>query len=102
MLYWCGCWERLLLGAKPTNFFKLRIELTICRAFTYKMVHADINPCHQVLLCDVLAVEEFVEIDHRFTGQVHVPHGAGRWLCVLAARNGEVVASPVRVFKQSL
>lgn len=29
------------------------------------MVHAHIDPRDQILLCDILAVEELVEVDHR-------------------------------------
>lgn len=65
-------------------------------------MHADVDPRYEVRLCDVLAVEELVEVDHRVTGKVQVPLGTRSGLRLLALRHREVVPSPVRVFKQTL
>lgn len=67
-----------------------------------EVVHADVDPRDQVLLGDVLAVEELVEVDHRGTGKVQVPLGTRSGLRLLALRHREVVPGPVRVLKQTL
>lgn len=65
-------------------------------------MHADVDPRDEVRLCDVLTVEELVEVDHRVTRKVQVPLGTRSGLRLLALRHREVVPSPVRVFKQTL
>ncbi len=69
---------------------------------TYQMVRANVDPSHKILLRDVLAIEELVEIDHRLSWEVHVPHGAGRGLGFLSAGNCKVVTGPVSVVLQTL
>ena len=66
------------------------------------MVHTDVDPRDEILLRDVLAVEELVEVDHRQAGKVHIPHAARRRLRILAERDGEVVARPVGVVEKTL
>lgn len=65
-------------------------------------MHADVYPRDEVRLCDVLAVEEFVEVDHRVTGKVQVPLGTRSGFRLLTLRHREVVSGPVRVLKQTL
>ena len=66
------------------------------------MVHADVDPSDEILLRDVLAVEELVEVDDRFAGEMHVPLATRRRLGVLALRDREVVAGPVGVVQETL
>ena len=68
---------------------------------TYEMVHPDIHPRHEVLLRDVLAVEELVEVDHRRPWQVHVPHAARCRLGVLSLGDLKVVPCPISVLEQA-
>ena len=62
----------------------------------------DVDPRDEVLLRDVLAVEELVEVHDRVTGEVQIPHRATRRLRLLALADREVVTSPVRILEQAL
>jgi len=64
---------------------------------TNKMMHANIHPSNQIFLCDILSVEETMEINGRGSWQVKVPHAARRWFGLLATGNSQIVARPVRV-----
>ena len=63
---------------------------------------AYVNPGNEVLLRDVLAVEELVEVDHGGAWEVEVPLRARGGLCVLALGHGEIVTRPVGVVQEAL
>ena len=41
---------------------------------THEVVHANVDPRDYVLLRDVFAVEELVEVDNWIAGKMQVPH----------------------------
>jgi hypothetical protein len=91
------------------------------REGAYEVVRADVDPRDEVGLRHVLAVEELVEVlggagsehpavqgkladahNDGLARQVHVEHAARARLVLLADRDREVVARPVRVVQQTL
>lgn len=95
---WYACWGHLLLEAKGRKVRRIPQKNII---HAHQMVHAYVDPSHQILLCQVLAVEEVVEVDHRETRQVHVPHTTGRRLGLLTTGHSKIVPSPVRVVEEA-
>lgn len=96
---WCACWGRLLLEAKGREVRGIPQKIYI---HAHQMVHAYVDPGNQILLRQVLAVEEVVEVDHGATREVHVPHAAGRRLGLLATGHGKVVPGPVGIVEETL
>ena len=43
---------------------------------TYKMVHSNVDPRNQILLCNILAIKKLVEVNYGCPGQVLVPFAA--------------------------
>lgn len=66
------------------------------------MMHPKINPCNQVLLCNIFPIEKVVEVDHGRAWEVQIPHAAGSRFCFLPTGDCEVVSSPVGVIQESL
>lgn len=90
----CGC----TVHDKLTFRGSRRINLII----TYQMMRPNIDPGDQVFLRNVLAIKEAMEVHHRVSGQVQIPHAARGGLCVFATRNRKVIPSPVGIFQQPL
>ena len=62
------------------------------------MMHSQVDPGHDVLLEQRLAVEELVELHERRLGEVLVERGAGEGLGVVLARDGEELLGVLRGF----
>jgi hypothetical protein len=55
------------------------------------MVHAKIEPHDNILLLEILAIEELVEVDHRVVHILTIVWMTGTWLGVLLLCNKEIV-----------
>jgi hypothetical protein len=69
---------------------------------TREMMHANIDPGNQIVLRNILSIEEFMEVNRRGSWQVHVPHAARGWFCLLATGDSQIVTRPVRVLQEPL
>lgn len=63
------------------------------------MMCTNVNPGNEIRLCHVLAVEEFVEVHHGLSGQVHVEHAATARFGFLAHGHGQIITGPVCVLQ---
>lgn len=69
---------------------------------SHQVMRSYVDPSNEVLLLDVLTVKELMEVDHGSSGEVEIPHAAGRQLGVLSFRNRQVVPCPIGIVKKPL
>lgn len=58
------------------------------------MVHAEVEPQHQIGLVQALAVKELIEVYGRILGVLVVVRMRAARLCVLSPRHHDIVLSP--------